>query len=86
MSGAIHHYRQTLRMLPEHPLALHYLLIPECHAKFNLEQENQETDLVRVARFPLFKPSIVRVLLPTIVRSTGNPGAKIRYLLHPPRL
>ena len=49
ISGAIHHYRQTLRMLPDHPHALHYLLIPECHAKFNLENRDQETVQVRVA-------------------------------------
>ena len=56
MSGAIHHYRQTLRMRPEHPLALHYLLIPECHAKFNLPHEQPESYMVRVARFPLADP------------------------------
>jgi hypothetical protein len=41
MSGAIHHYRQTLRMHPDHPYALRYLYIPSCHVKFNLNKKEK---------------------------------------------
>ncbi len=38
MSGAMHHYREALRMQPGHPYALKYLLIPSCHVKFSLKK------------------------------------------------
>jgi len=36
MTGAIHHYRRTLRMQPDQFEVLDYLHVPACHLKFDV--------------------------------------------------